>query len=71
MTAFISLCSFVVIALVGWAIVEVKYKHLDYKVNEEEAAGVKKEEAHHVVPDHELGIKDVVKTISAKGYKAV
>jgi len=71
MTAFIGFCSLVVIALIGWGIAEFKYKDLGYKVNEEEAAGVEKEEAHHVVPDHELGIKDVIKTISAKGYKAV
>ncbi|MCH4147291.1 MAG: hypothetical protein LKG25_03540 [Prevotella sp.] len=71
MTAFIGFCVLIVVALIGWAIAEVKYKGLGYKVNEEEAAGVAKEEAHHVVPDHELGIKDVIKTISNKGYKAV
>lgn len=71
MTAVIGLIAIVVVALVGWGVAELKYKDFSYKVNKEEADGVAKELAHHAPTDEELGIKDVIRTISTKGYSAV
>lgn len=71
MTALIGFIVLVAIALIGWGVAVLKYKNLDYKVNQEEAEGVAHELAHHAPTDKEMGIKDVIKTISAKGYKAI
>ena len=71
MTALIGYVAFLVIALMGWGIAMVKYKFFGYKVNQEEAEGVAHELSHHAPAENELGIKDVVKTISSKGFKAV
>ncbi len=71
MTALIGFIALVAIALIGWGIAMLKYKNLDYKVSQEEAEGVAHELAHHVPTDKEMGIKDVIQTISAKGFKAV
>ena len=49
-TAILGIVALVVLALVGWAIAEAKYKTISYT---------------------ELGIKDVIKTISTKGFSAV
>lgn len=71
MTALIGFIALMAIALVGWGIAILKYKNLDYQVNQEEAEGVAHELAHHAPTDKEMGITDVIKTISAKGFKAV
>lgn len=71
MEIYIGIIVFVVIALVGWAIGEVKYRDDIYVVNDEEKEAAIKEAAHHPKTDHEMGIRDVIKTISTKGYKAV
>ena len=55
----------------GWGIATVKYRIFSYKVSQEEAEGVAHELSHHAPAENELGIKDVVKTISSKGFKAV
>lgn len=71
MAALIGFVGIVFLALIGWGIGSLKYKYFGYKVNKEEADGVARELAHHAPTDHELGIKDVIRTISTKGYSAV
>lgn len=71
MTALIGFVVLLAIALMGWGIATVKYRFFSYKVNQEEAEGVAHELSHHAPTENELGIKDVVKTISSKGFQAV
>ena len=73
MTAVIlAILAFVSIALFGWVIAEVKGNVCNYNATEEE-----KEEANakkNLLKDgywHEMNIKDVIKTISTKGFDAV
>ena len=71
-TAVIGIVALIAIALVGWAIAEAKYKYFQYERNEEEAAVEKKTaEALKQNGYTELGINDVIKTISTKGFSAV
>lgn len=72
MTALEGFISFVVIALVGWAIAEVKYRTISFHhssqedaVNEKAAATLKKDGYK------ENSIRDILKTITFKGYKAI
>ena len=71
MTALIGFVVLLAIALMGWGIATVKYRFFSYKVNQEEAEGVAHELSHHAPTENELGIKDVVKTISSQGFQAV
>ena len=67
MNALIGILALVVLALVGWAVAEFKNRYFGYTVSEEEI-----EAAHHEAADGtEMNIKDVIKTISTKGYKSV
>lgn len=71
-TAVIGIVALIAIALVGWAIAEAKNKYFQYERNEEEAAVEKKAaEALKQNGYTELGINDVIKTISTKGFSAV
>ncbi len=71
-TAIIGMLALVVVALVGWALAEAKYKALTYERNDEEkAAEEHAAELLHKNGYSELGIKDVIKTISTKGFSAV
>ena len=71
-TAIIGIVALIAIALVGWAIAEAKYKTITYTRNEEETA-VENRAAEALKQNgyEELGIKDVIRTISTKGFKAV
>lgn len=65
----IGLVAFVAIALVGWCFAEMKTKACAYEQNEEE----KEVEARlarqlHENGFHELSIRDVVQSISTKGF---
>lgn len=71
MTALIGFIVLLAIALMGWGIATVKYRFFSYKVSQEEAEGVAHELSHHAPAENELGIKDVVKTISSQGFQAV
>ena len=71
MTALIGFVVLLAIALMGWGIATVKYRSLSYKVSQEEVEGAAHELYHHAPTENELGIKDVVKTISSKGFQAV
>ena len=72
MTAIIGFVALVAIALVGWAIAEMKDKGLSYVNNDEEQAVLDKNCQQLAQNGYEeLGIKDVIRTISTKGYSAV
>lgn len=72
MTALLVLAALVVIALVGWAIAEAKAKTCTYHNNEEEEAALERtQEAQKKSEYAEMSIRDVIKTISTKGFKAV
>lgn len=72
MDALIGLVIFIIVALAGWGIAALKYKSLPYAKSDEEA---KVEEAaeEKLKKDgfHEMTIRDVIRTISAKGYDAI
>ena len=61
----------VCVSLCGWAIAELKSKHCAYRHSAEETE-VEQHAAESVTNDgfHELGINDVIKTISTKGFEA-
>lgn len=66
----IGLATFVAIALIGWAIAEIKGKACGYEKNQMEK-DVDEQQAQllHKNGFHELSIKDVIKSISTKGFK--
>ena len=68
MTVIITIAVLICIALCGWAIAET---HCVYEHAEEETA-VEQQAAENIKKNgfHELGIKDVIATISTKGFKA-
>lgn len=70
-TVLISIVLLICIALCGWAVAELKSKHDVYEHSEEETA-VENRVAEQIQKNgfHELGIKDVIATISTKGFKA-
>ncbi|MBQ4294344.1 MAG: hypothetical protein II755_02035 [Prevotella sp.] len=66
----IALAIFFAAALVGWAIAELKGKACEYEQNEEEqAVNQQLAEQLHKNGFTELSIKDVIKSISTKGFK--
>ena len=66
----IALAIFFATALVGWAIAELKGKACEYEQNEEEqAVNQQLAEQLHKNGFTELSIKDVIKSISTKGFK--
>ena len=69
-TALIGLVAFAIVALIGWAIAEVKGKTCVYEKNQqEEEVDEQLAQALHKNGFHELNIKDVMKSISTKGFK--
>lgn len=62
----------VLLALVGWGVAELKAKALPYEQDEQEK-DVERRAAEALQRDGytELGIADVVRTISTKGFSAV
>ena len=71
-TAILGIVALIAIALVGWAIAEAKYKAISYERNaEEEASEAQAAQLLHQNGYTELSIKDVIKTISTKGFSAV
>jgi Na+-translocating ferredoxin:NAD+ oxidoreductase RnfG subunit len=72
-SVILAILAFVSIALFGWVIAEVKGNVCNYNATEEEKeaeANAKK----NLLKDgywHEMNIKDVIKTISTKGFDAV
>ena len=72
MTTIIGIIAFVVVALVGWAIAELKPKAFSYAENADEEAvleqGCKQLQQNGYT---EQNIGDVIKNISTKGFDAV
>lgn len=66
----VALAIFFAAALAGWAIAELKGKACNYEQNEEEqAVNQQLAEQLHKNGFTELSIKDVIKSISTKGFK--
>ena len=70
-TVLIFIALIVCISLCGWAIAELKSNHMVYQHSAEETE-VEQHAAEAVRQNgfHELGINDVIKTISTKGFEA-
>lgn len=71
MNALIGVLALIVIALVGWGVAEFKAKNFKYSISEEEIEAAHHEAAHRSPDGTEMGIKQVIKTISTKGFDAV
>ena len=68
--AILSLVAFAAVALLGWGLAEVKSKACGYVQNEEEkAVDERLAQQLHENGFHELSIKDVIQSISTKGFK--
>ncbi len=65
-TVIITIAFLICLALCGWTVAELKANHCIYEHNEEEKAA----ELIQKNGFHELNIKDVIATISTKGFKA-
>ena len=66
----IALAIFFAAALLGWAVAELKGKSCNYEKNDdEEAVDQQLAEQLHKNGFVELSIKDVIKSISTKGFK--
>ena len=71
-TALIGFILFVAMAIVGWAIAELKNKTIHFEHSEAEAEGEKDMEEHFMQNGgHEHSLKDLLQHNSTKGYKAV
>lgn len=71
MNVFFCVLALFVVALIGWAVAEFKGKFFGYTVSEEEIEAAHHEAAHRSPDGNEMGIKEVIETISTKGYKSV
>ena len=72
LNAILGLAAFVALALVGWAIAELKGKTCNYEQNEDEKrVDEQLADALHKNGFSEMDINDVIKNISTKGFKAI
>ena len=71
MNAVICVLAVFCVALLGWAVAECKNKFFGYVVSDEEKEAAHHEAAHRSADGKEMGIKEVIQTISTKGYKSV
>lgn len=67
MNVLLGLAVFVGLALVGWGLAELKAKVFTYHRDDEEEKAEKQATGQ---PVPEMGIKDVIENISAKGFKS-
>lgn len=67
MTTISVLAAFVAVAIVGWAVAELKGRACNYHQNEEEADALAKYQ--HADGYEEMNIRDVIRIISTKGFK--
>ena len=72
MEALIGIGVFICVALVGWALAELKNRHSVYQ-NSAEEDEVDRQLADQLARDgyEEKNIGDIIKTISTKGFSAV
>ncbi len=72
MTALTGLIALVVVALIGWAIAEAKYKALPFTHSEEEAKEAEElDEIAKANGYREKNVNDIMKSNSTKGFNAV
>ena len=72
MNALIGLIALVVVALVGWAIAEFKYKAFTFTRSEKEIEDEKElEEMKRADGFKEMNIRDIMRKNSTNGYNAV
>lgn len=72
MTTIIGIAAFIVVALVGWALAELKGKAVNYEYDELEQSVMEQNRlALEKNGYSELNIGDVIRMISTKGYAAV
>ncbi len=66
----LGLAVFAVVSLIGWGLAELKSKACGYEQNDEEkTVDERLAQQLHENGFHELNIKDVMKSISTKGFK--
>ncbi len=71
-TPMIGLIALLVIALIAWAIAELKNKSITFTHSEEEAEGEEEmREAYEANGNKELNLKDLLARNSTKGYKSI
>ena len=71
-TPLIGLVALLVIALIAWAIAELKNKSITFTHSEEEAEGEEEmREAYEANGNKELNLKDLLARNSTKGYKSI
>ena len=71
-TPMIGLVALLVIALIAWAIAELKNRSITFTPSEAEAEGEEEmREAYEANGNKELNLKDLLAHNSTKGYKAI
>lgn len=71
-TPMIGLVALLVIALIAWAIAEIKNRSITFTHSEAEAEGEEEmREAYEANGNKELNLKDLLAHNSTKGYKAI
>ena len=71
-TPMIELVALLVIALIAWAIAELKNRSITFTHSEAEAEGEEEmREAYEANGNKELNLKDLLAHNSTKGYKAI
>ena len=71
-TPMIGLVALLVIALIAWAIAEIKNRSITFTHSEAEAEGEEEmREAYKANGNKELNLKDLLAHNSTKGYKAI
>ena len=71
-TPMIGLVALLVIALIAWAIAELKNKSITFTHSEAEEEGEEEmREAYEANGNKELNLKDLLARNSTKGYKAI
>ena len=72
MTALVGFIALIVVALIGWAIAEFKYKAFTFTRSEKDIEEEKELEEHQRANDFkEMNIRDIMRNNSTKGYNAV
>lgn len=72
MNALIGFIALIVVALIGWAIAEFKYKAFTFTRSEKDVEEEKELEEHQRANGFkEMNIRDIMRNNSTKGYNAV
>ena len=72
MNALVGFIALIVVALIGWAIAELKYKTFTFTRSEKDIEEEKELEEHQRANGFkEMNIRDIMRNNSTKGYNAV